>query len=180
LNSLVAWQFSNGSIREQYFVPEFSIGTEDMRQRLEATFEVIGAEPAILDREGESKGRAARLKSDGSVLGRVLVALGCSYGAESAQDHSLPLYLDDAPTPAREEFVRTYLLNSLKTKQQDSQTAIQINSNCPDQYLQDLYQLFSDVIDQQIQQHGTEWHLQSSEFLYQCPYCLCSSTSNTP
>jgi len=140
LNRLVANVFSGGSIAEQYYQPSFALADGDDDPAVFDALELAGVVYTVV---GDRDGRAdeARPTEDGSVLGRVLSALGAPVGPKAEQRLSLPDYLADAPDEIREQFVRAYLAN----RAQPNNNILQLREQRNRDYLESLARLMEDV-----------------------------------
>jgi len=140
LNRLVANVFSGGSIAAQYYQPSFALADGDDDARVIDALELAGVEYTVV---GDREGRAdeARPTDDGSVLGRVLAALGAPVGPKADQRLELPDYLTDGPADVREQFVRAYLAN----RAQPNNNILQLREERNRDYLESLAGLIEDV-----------------------------------
>lgn len=108
LNVLVAWTFAGGAINK-LLVPAFVVGDAE-RAVAERALATLGLEHR--SHRDDEPGRATEIlpAEHGTVLGRMLLALGAPQGEKNADaDIALPPYLDRAPTATRLAFARTYV-----------------------------------------------------------------------
>jgi len=105
LNRLVAGVFSGGSITDQTFLPSFSAPDDRVDAQLRADLETLGSGCRIAH---SNSGNVEELvpKTDTSVLGRVLVALGAPKGSKVENAERLPSYLYQHPESTQYAFAR--------------------------------------------------------------------------
>ncbi len=143
LNRLVAGVFSGGSISEDVFTPSFSVPDGSVEAQLRADLETLGAGcRMVMSNSGNVQ--EFRPKSDSSVLGRVLVALGAPAGQKTGVDR-LPSYLygSTATSELRESFVRVYVSNRAVSR--EDRDFHQIREERSDRYLDTVAALIADV-----------------------------------
>lgn len=110
LNALVANVFSGGSIAELDYRPSFALNHRGEDSHVIDALELAGVDYDLFDgRDGRAD--EVRPTEDGTVLGRVLAALGAPVGPKAGQDLELPTYLEDAPAGVKATFVYSYLEN---------------------------------------------------------------------
>ena len=143
LNRLVAGVFSGGSISAETFVPSFSAPDELIESQLRDDLETLGAGCRVaLSNSGNVE--ELRPDSSGSVLGRVLVALGAPAGEKTTVDR-LPSYLygSTSTSDVRSDFVRVYVANRAVSR--ENRDFLQIREERSDRYLDCVAALIRDV-----------------------------------
>jgi len=110
---LVAWVFSGGSIRTDYYDPYFALnGTrpEQSQTDLQALAAVFDLDLRVNDRED---GRATELvpTEDSSVLGRCLATAGAPVGNKTDTPLQIPPWIEGGPTRVQRAFAYVYITN---------------------------------------------------------------------
>jgi hypothetical protein len=110
---LLAWIFSGGSIRTEFYDPYFALdrsARERSQAALEALAGVFDLPLRVNDREA---GRAIELvpAEDGSVVGRCLATAGAPVGDKSAHSLRLPAWIQTGPKRVQRLFTHVYLAN---------------------------------------------------------------------
>lgn len=123
LNALVANVFSGGSIGEHYYRPSFALNHRDAESHVIDAFELVGVDYDIVA-DRDDRADEVRPAEDGTVLGRVLVALGAPVGPKADQHLDLPAYLEGSPDDVREPFVYSYLENRAVERDQQATLAV--------------------------------------------------------
>jgi hypothetical protein len=148
LNRLVAGVFSGGSISAEAFVPSFSAPDGWVESQLRDDLETIGAGWQVAL---SNSGNVEELRPDtsGSVLGRVLVALGAPAGGKTTVDR-LPSYLYGSTSTSglRSDFVRVYVANRAVSR--DNRDFLQIREERSERYLDCVAALIGDVTDVEV------------------------------
>ncbi|ELZ08510.1 hypothetical protein C479_14263 [Halovivax asiaticus JCM 14624] len=140
LNALVANVFSSGSIASETYVPAFALDPNRRQLHIVDGLEAVGIGYEVVDdREGRTD--EARPTEHGSILGRVLAALGAPVGSKGDQRVTLPVYLDGAPTAVRETFVLCYLEN----RANEHNDILRFREERGDGYLRELAALIENV-----------------------------------
>jgi len=142
LVELLAHVLAGGSIDER-FTPAISIGRRTDRPAIEAAFEAVGIGTHC--RHTDSGSRATELypATDGSVLGRCLVAMGAPHGTKTGLD-AVPAVVWESPQPVQCRFVEIYAAHRgahFKTK-----ATTRIQEERPVSYLEDLHKLIDDCV----------------------------------
>lgn len=121
----MAWIFAGGSIAADTYVPTFTVRPHT-REHLERALETARINYQWV-RAGSDETTECRPTRDGSVLGRLLAALGApvSYKSRDA-DITLPSYLDTAKFVTRLDFARTYVINRGSVRPDRPSTPIQL------------------------------------------------------
>ena len=142
LNRLVAGVFSGGSISVDTFEPSFSAPDAAVEDQLRDDLDAIGAGVRVaMSNSGNVE--ELRPRSDSSVLGRVLVALGAPQGEKAETVDGLPAYLGSAPDELRKSFVRVYVANRAVDRRDRS--FHQIQERRGDRYKSELADLIEQV-----------------------------------
>jgi len=138
LNRLVAGVFSGGSISDQTFMPSFSAPDDRVDAQLRADLETLGSGCRIAH---SNSGNVEELvpKTDASVLGRVLVALGAPKGPKVENARRLPSYLYQHAESTQHEFARVYVAN--RAVYRADRDIMQIQEKRSDRYLDALAEL---------------------------------------
>ncbi|WP_247003682.1 hypothetical protein [Halosolutus gelatinilyticus] len=155
LNALVANVFSGGSIAAENYAPSFAINHHGEESHLFDALELADVDYRI-EADRHRRADEARPSTDGTVLGRVLAALGAPVGSKTSQRLSLPDYLDDAPADVRETFVYSYLEN--RAAEHDEKATLTIQEQRNQEYLSELGALIEDVAGDRVtigEQHIT-------------------------
>lgn len=139
LNPLVAWVFAGGAINATSFDPTFSADRQVHWPVAAALFDMVNIRLRIV---GESE---IHLRDGGTVLGRILYALGAPRGEKANQELSLPDYLDTVGPHHRAAFARMYLLH--RGVKANTGQALKINVRRTASYRQSLRDFLADVID---------------------------------
>ncbi|WP_251344416.1 hypothetical protein [Haloplanus halophilus] len=100
LTAILAWIFSQGSIRAESYYPIFRLSSPDQRSYFETIADDLDLSYSIIRSEDPTRSTEVRPIEDGTVLGRVLHILGAPL-SESTQQISLPpVYLYHYPEHA--------------------------------------------------------------------------------
>jgi len=142
LNALVANVFSSGSIAAETYVPAFALDPNRRQLHIVDALEAVGVDYEIVD-EREGRADEARPAAHGSILGRVLAAMGAPVGRKGEQRVTLPAYLEGAPEAVRETFVVCYLEN----RASEYNEILKFREERGDGYLRELAALIEDVSD---------------------------------
>ncbi|NGM71426.1 hypothetical protein G6M89_20930 [Natronolimnobius sp. AArcel1] len=142
LNALVANVFSGGSIGAQDYRPSFALNQRGEDSHVIDALELVGAEYELID---DRDGRADEIRptEDGTVLGRVLAALGAPVGPKTDRHLELPAYLEDAPTDVCETFVYAYLEN--RAVERPNKDTLTVREERNREYLESLSALIESV-----------------------------------
>jgi hypothetical protein len=146
LNQLVAWVFSGGGIRDDYFVPRFSVDSPESLAVIHTLFSGIGlSHRRIPDSQSDTE-FPVEVKPDeaASILGRILHILGAPKGVKADNESlSLPDYLVTANQRIRADFARVYLANRLSLRRDNPQQ--HLGESRSTEYLQELCSFLADV-----------------------------------
>ncbi|MFC6975667.1 hypothetical protein ACFQL1_14990 [Halomicroarcula sp. GCM10025709] len=171
LTIAVAWIFSGGSINEMW-APSFAV-TENTRAFADSVYEALGVGARTV--RSDDDGRATELlpAADGSVLGRVLSALGAPTGSKTPDSEvSLPPWLSEAPDDVRRAFAQTFVFNRGVERQNRPQTPVQIKTTRSDEFREDIQALCESVTAESAVTGDSEvWRLTAPAAfqLYQAP-----------
>lgn len=135
LNRLVAGVFSGGSISVETFVPSFSAPDEVVDAQLRNDLDTLGI-GARMAYSNSGSVEEVRPDEHGSVLGRVLVALGAPAGRKVGRVDRLPSYLYRHAEVTQYEFARVYVANRAVDIQ--DRDFMQIKEKRSGQYLDSL------------------------------------------
>ena len=158
LNALVANVFSGGSVAEEGFQPSFALNRSGSNDRLFDALEAANVSYQVVD-ERERRADEVRPTENGTVLGRVLSALGAPVGPKARQRLGLPGYLDDAPSEIRETFVRCYLEN--RASEREGRKALTFREDRNVSYLHELAALIEDISDGSVNVNGKNVYVTS-------------------
>jgi len=160
MNKIVAWVFSSGSINGQRWNTKFVVDDDHQRDRLSQLVQSVGCELREPESATETvRGTELAVAEDGAVLGRVLHSLGAPRGTEKREpDVSLPTYLDEAPPFIRRGFLKTYLRNRQRDRDQDAPW-LSVGEDRPEQYQRQLVQLIEDVTGESASASGMDIHV---------------------
>lgn len=145
LNALVANVFSSGSIAVETFAPGFALDPTRRQLHIVDALEAVGVEYDIVD-DRDGRADEARPKQNGTILGRVLAAMGAPVGRKGEQRLELPAYLDDAPDAVRETFVLCYLEN----RATEYNEILKFREERGDGYLRELAALIESVTGERV------------------------------
>jgi len=160
MNKLVAWVFSSGSIHGERWYPMFVVDDDLQRRRLSQLLNIVGCDVT----EPDSSSRAVRGTElsptpNGSVLGRVLHALGAPAGSQKTDGSlTLPTYLDSAPSYVRQAFLKTYLRNRQRERDRDVPW-LSFGEKRPRSYQRELIALIEDVTGESASISGVDIHV---------------------
>jgi len=160
MNKLVAWVFSSGSIHGERWYPMFVVDDDQQRQRLTQLLEVVGCAVTEPDSSRTAvRGTGLSPTPNGSVLGRVLHALGAPVGSQKTDGSlTLPQYLDAAPPFVRRGFLKTYLRNRQRERDRDA-SWLSFGEDRPERYQQELVALIEDVTGESASVSGMDIHV---------------------
>lgn len=144
LNALVANVFSGGSIAESFYRPSFALNHRGEDSHVIDALELVGVDYQVVD-DRDERADEVRPTEDGTVLGRVLAALGAPVGPKADQHLELPAYLEDAPADVGETFVYSYLEN--RAIEHEGKDTLHIQEERNRDYLRSLAELIDGVAD---------------------------------
>lgn len=147
LVELLAHVLAGGSIAAKNYVPAVTSGKRVGEAEIRAAFERLRVETRT--RNANAAGRATEIvpTSDGTVLGRCLVAMGAPVGEKTALD-SLPAVVWEVPQPVRRSFARVYVRHRGLNYADKSTTRIQ--EARPYSFVEELRDLLVDVLDERV------------------------------
>jgi len=100
LTALLAWLFARGTLRDTYY-PVFASRSEHQRTHLERIADAVGIAYSTYRLNDPDHGTEHRPEEDGSVLGRVLYALGSPRSSDPFSEPLIPPYVYHHPAHAR-------------------------------------------------------------------------------
>jgi hypothetical protein len=149
LNRLVAQVFAGGSITADTYAPWFAIPSDDVQQRLTEACRAIGADYEIVREHKSDQATELRIRDIGSILGRVLAALGAPVGEKARNDDiTLPAYLDEVSQWHRLDFARIYVQN--RGAQYDTKDTISIREDRSQEYRDEVASFLENTIGESV------------------------------
>jgi hypothetical protein len=131
LVTLIAGVLASGSISARDHRPRFAIDDEPVATHLEHALDALDVGPQRVERD-DARADELFAREQVSVIGRVLVALGCPTGAKSERTvRSLPPLVDATPT-TRARFVDVYVRARATTL--PNKDTLQLTEDRPDDY----------------------------------------------
>jgi len=160
MNKIVAWVFSSASIHGERWGVRFVADDRQQRQRLIQLVQAVGCDVSEIESsDKEVRGTELRVTEHGSILGRVLHALGAPHGMQKQGFRvRLPAYLDQAPPFIRREFVRTYLRNRERDRDRDKPW-LSFGEDRAEAYQRELVALIEDVTGESASISGMDIHV---------------------
>jgi len=126
----IAWIFSGGSI-DDHWRPSFAV-TDESREFANRVYDKLGVGARTVRDQDNDRATELLPAADGSVLGRLLSALGAPRGTKTPdRELSLPVWLSDAPQDLRLAFAQTFVFNRGVERQDRPQTPIQFRVHRP-------------------------------------------------
>lgn len=153
LVELAAWVLSGGNLR----VEEDARVYFALDDGLEAEFERIADDAGVAYRtirdDEEGHATEVRIKEHGSVLARVLWAMGVPSGAKSRQEpKALPSFVSHLDDELLEAFARVYLLN--RGAEHENKATLTIREERPDSYLDELVDVLREASGERVTRTG--------------------------
>lgn len=147
LNRLVAGVFSGGSISASTFEPSYSAPDDRVDDQLRADLDTLGVGSRVAF-SNSGNVEEIRPRSDASVLGRVLVALGAPAGEKAGVVERLPSYLYRHADVTQQEFARVYVANRATDRR--DRDFMQIREERSDRYLDSVAALLRSTMDVEV------------------------------
>ena len=147
LVELLAHVLAGGCITRDTFGVAVTPGQRVDSDEIRDAFERVGVETTL--RHAESSNRATEIvpRTDASVLGRCLVAMGAPQGAKTALD-AIPPVVWAVPPDVRDAFTTIYVRH--RALSSDRKATLWIQEQRPRSYLDDLQQLVSASTEQPV------------------------------
>ena len=146
---LAAWVLSGGTLNignssHVYFSLDLNT-----RSAFDEIAERAGVPYNIIHEDDSKRGMEARPSKDGSVLARVLSAMGVPTGGKSSEgpDH-LPAFVADLDAELRERFAVVYVRN--RAAEHGNKATLTIREERPNSYLDELATLLQDVSGERV------------------------------
>lgn len=147
LNQLVAWVFSGGGLRQDRFVPSFSVDDQLALAALHRLLTWVDVSYRVRDYDDTDRALEVIPDDAASLLGRVLHVLGAPVGVKATHDDlSFPTYLDTVEESHRRGFARVYVLNRGNINA-DGRAGTHIQGPQSTAFCQALRDLFATVTD---------------------------------
>lgn len=160
LTALLAWIFARGSLRKTYY-PVFGVETAAQQDRFASIATTLNLSYNTVRPDAPDWPTELRPSDDGTVLGRVLYALGVSRSSEPQQAPLPPLYVYHYPAHAR-RFVKVWCLHHASADYSGPLT-ISAPSRTGGQFLTALRTLLSERLCQTVE------HTDSKLTVVDCP-----------
>jgi hypothetical protein len=147
LTALLAWVLAQGSIRKT-FLPVFGSWSEDHHNHFKTIADEVGFSWSSYDVESTNYETELRPEEDGSVLGRVLYALGAIRTTDTFGESLIPPYVFHNSAHAR-RFVHTWCLHH---SGDDTPRTVTVPSRLGEQFPTTLKALITDSLSWSIEQ----------------------------
>ena len=149
LNRLVAQVFAGGSITADTYAPWFTLPSDEIETWITEACRLVDVDYTILYRNEPGRATELRVAERGSILGRVLAALGAPIGEKAAiESLSLPDYLDEISQWHRLDFARIYVQN--RGAQYDTKDTISIREDRSQEYRDEVAAFLEETIGEPV------------------------------
>jgi len=141
--------FFGGSITADTYAPWFALPSDEVETWITEACRLVDVDYTILYRDKPGRATELRVAERGSVLGRVLAALGAPVGEKAAiESLSLPDYLDEISQWHRLDFARIYVQN--RGAQYDTKDTISIREDRSQEYRDEVAAFLEETIGEPV------------------------------
>jgi hypothetical protein len=152
ITALLTWLLARGALRETYY-PVFRLSTSTQQDRFASIAETLGLSYEIVHEDDSDRSTEIRPTVDGSLLGRILYALGAPRRSEPQTTVMLPTLAYHYPDHAQQVANIWCLHHAESSTSEDVPFTITIPSRIGEQFSNALATLLSEQLDWTIEQH---------------------------